>query len=1139
MGTEILTMNLRTLTGVLFLISHFSHEKRKFLVRTKGKAWIVQTKGNANSSNEKIRKMRYMPHSEHGSILKHRLLKQQYTSHSKNGLLEKHKLPQVQCMPHSEHGLMQRHGLNATIGDDYALTESGIYGMIRQRFQNREYPARYIWKESPTRLGTDDGSQEFHNMVWSDALCGGSLKRFDVTDAVACLNKCHGDDKCTVVNYSKKNTTSSGYHDCVLRQCKIPIPWPDWRPVDPFEYRGFSLFDVDFPWFNGKCAEYKKDNKKPITIHLGNELEFRDQCLEYCQIFGLTACEWNSANSNCIGTMSPIRNLRKQDNKNPKSLSEHKCIGLEMPSKECGANLLTGCPVCAEPKFGYIIKGISDRRIISTQKLPTFRNSSAYDVTSCAENCVSNQWCRYWSFEGCSYHVIGNNKCNTSLPCKLVMDWGSFKYRLKWQKQELYPPLRYDMLEIAPSEVPLAGWGDRKTCWNVGCRRFQDGFTVEGNDNDIISTVSTENDCIGICKTATINCIYYNFEDNKCIVIFTENDDLIKPEKITDRSIEYTKIECQHLCRNTEKCLQWDWREVSAENKIIGVCRMMKTLKRVHTRRHESLKGTVGTRYSCLQGEAGESEWINGQCALRNGTTYVMNNPVNFSFVGYSLTAKECKDSCITFGLTGCEWIPPVYNTDKKPSECFAVAGQLDLKFSDKKNYEKMCFPFDSRNDCAHPKYGFIITNADPIESKKVRDSWECSEFCLFTYECQHWSFAGCRNDSGLINTEKSCSTDETGKLFECKLYDKSHTDLTLNYTLNLHAGWGPSGTCKQNFVCRPFEYQSIVKGEYIMRSTKKDNKPKTKRDQCKKKCDISRDSSSESCVHFHFGLHEKRCYYVKADNSLGSSIIPLDRDVLDFPYSAEDCHDMCRKKNEKKESCLQWDWRVQTIMTGIGRNISTDLYVCLLLKQVHSVIKREDGKGESAVGTKYSCQNSQETAEAYTDDISTKIGNKITDCPDLSCCKERCIKQPYCNAVNFKQGYDKTVSECELRSAKCTDVIRPLWYDAPYMGYSLEGTWKDGDQGIWDDSDCENLDEFSDGECEDVECCKDKCRQNNKCTAINWKKEIETPDHKNATDCILRGCKCTSIVKPTTLMPPYKGWEVLHPITGGVNPLN
>jgi len=567
----------------------------------------------------------------------------------------------------------------------------------------------------------------------------------------------------------------------------------------------------------------------------------------------------------------------------------------------------------------------------------------------------------------------------------------------------------------------------------------------------------------------------------------------------------------------------------------------MKTFKKVFLRQDGSLKSYhisylksyVGTRYSCLEGQQGSkvskmSSWIYSQCGIRLKLEDTKIDKVNFTFIGYSLSPQECRESCKVYGLTGCEFV------NQKISECLAVTGPIVFDYVNPNKFHKLCYPFKRNNECAYPKHGFIITNSDPVKSEKVGNNWECAQACLYEYECAHWSFAGCKNDT---ESENSCGTEEElgEKKFECKLYKNSVTELTINYTLNLHAGWGPDWTCNEKFICQPYEYQSIVKGEYLV----DDREPNDNRSDCVNACKVESSSSSPSCVHFHFGVHERRCYYVKADKSLTSSIIPLDRDVLDFPYSAEDCHDMCRKKNEKKETCLQWDWRVQTIMTGKREDIETEVFVCLLFKEVHRVIKREDGKGESAVGTKHSCQKSQGSDQIYGDDICTNL-DISNDCTDLLCCKELCIKQPNCNAINLKQSDEN--SKCILRGCNCTEVIPPTWDDPPYRGYSTVGTWEGGSDLIWDDADCENLDEFSDGECEDVECCKDKCRQNSKCTAINWKGKTtkkEFPKHKEKTDCILRSCKCTSIVKPNLSVPQYKGWEVLHPITGGVDPLN
>ena len=72
-----------------------------------------------------------------------------------------------------------------------------------------------------------------------------------------------------------------------------------------------------------------------------------------------------------------------------------------------------------------------------------------------------------------------------------------------------------------------------------------------------------------------------------------------------------------------------------------------------------------------------------------------------------------------------------------------------------------------------------------------------------------------------------------------------------------------------------------------------------------------------------------------------------------------------------------------------------------------------------------------------------------------------------------------------------------------------------DGSVKIWNDEDCPNLEIKKDRQ--DVESCKNACKENDKCTAVNFK----------PGDCVLRGCKCTGVVEPSWANTEYKGYVV------------
>lgn len=74
----------------------------------------------------------------------------------------------------------------------------------------------------------------------------------------------------------------------------------------------------------------------------------------------------------------------------------------------------------------------------------------------------------------------------------------------------------------------------------------------------------------------------------------------------------------------------------------------------------------------------------------------------------------------------------------------FGFDYSIMFKFALTKTLHK-CPGFNKKNisECAYPKFGYVASSSYFWSTKKVKNNWECNEYCKYTEQCRFWSFDG------------------------------------------------------------------------------------------------------------------------------------------------------------------------------------------------------------------------------------------------------------------------------------------------------------------------------------------------------------------------------------------------------------
>jgi len=1009
MGSKVLTMNTKTI--IVVLISYLSHVEpgQFFLVKNPERAWVVQMKkGNTsktfkdgggspkflaketkdNSTNH--RKGNHSRYSMNDYILAQKddctggVLKVEDSSKSHEFTKTVPKISEQKILNlnvHQTRGIFWRRvmmeGCGCFLiyegphrqGKAYYVTRTGEHNLPFKQIGS-------VFKEDCSKIGQRNPGIKIPGLeyssfdaIWSDEQCdniGSGAKSDKLED---CLNTCKNNDDCTAVNF--------GGTDCVLRKCGIPVPWPGW--VYNVKYKGYSLERMDLPWYFGACAE--KGTR--VSPYLGNELRSKEECLDFCQIFGRTACTWDEDTYHCNAWLSDIKDPRI-DSKDEIT----KCFKFDDTSEL----------VCAEPKFGFVLKNLKLKKDFDKQK-------TAKDSSECLQHCIDMNNCNFWSFEGC----VEKDRavCDTK---KLMCN--------------LWTTSVYTNLQQEASDNIDAAWGDRRSC-KKGCRLYQAGVILYLGDEEEDRIEVTEvndvdiNDKIKSCRKKCRDCIHFHTINDKCVTVYNNHKGrIIQP--LETRNTKYSREECHQLCRNTDNCLQWDWRKnyIFAIQDSVSVCRMVSMINKVNIRKVGRLESFVGTRYSCVTpGDENEKNWYkwhNGKCRPWE---------INAVPLGPNHSQESCKEYCKIHGLTGCDWTPPDQSKELK-SNCSAVLEGFGTHYMLPSDDGTQCYPLYSANrECAYPKFGYVASSSYFWSTKKVKNNWECNEYCKYTEQCRFWSFDGCI--LGVMGEEKErCHIENK---YDCKLYSELDISrMKIKASSNLHASWGTQWTC-ENEVCKPYDYGQIVKDEHKADATY-DNAPN--REFCIQKCkegitgpqgiDVP---ESQSCIYFYFDETQKRCYFVE---SKASGVLPITDNFNDLPSGPEECHILCKKSKD----CLQWDWRVQKLNI-VRYNEDGDpveffiwISVCMRMKEMNEVKKSFTGK--SAVGTKYSCQKSQaqwSNGKCLGDDNTPLDEAAIPGFFTLYQCAELCSQDPQTKACGYNHFDSRCIAHKEIvKSASTSD---------------------------------------------------------------------------------------------------------------------
>jgi len=388
-----------------------------------------------------------------------------------------------------------------------------------------------------------------------------------------------------------------------------------------------------------------------------------------------------------------------------------------------------------------------------------------------------------------------------------------------------------------------------------------------------------------------------------------------------------TAEECKKLCRETEGCNAVNYCKSPPRTnpKKKSVCHRLSC--------KSPFQEPDKTQSDCTGWVVTGTSWQHGKCTL---TQTSPNDRSAKLYLGCFTEEETCLESCKTFALTGCETTKNICydcNAFLKAIEPTPIVGR-----------EMQCYPFEKPNiECAHPKFGFTITNEGHIKYEKVRNTSECAELCNGENQCMHWSFEGCISGARGPFAER-CQSDHT---YNCKLYDKAYHDLTMEHTDNLHAAWGDRNTCKY-VGCKGYQSQVITFEKHL----KFKREGVETHEHCKQICN-DLDSDQAPCVSFLFLKNESSCYLVQSHAY--ESLISLPLGHRDVKYGKDDCHNMCRKDlhDHPSRKCLQWDWRAVKVE-------GQQLFACMLLYKIKEVTHRPEREGPSFVGTKYSCINSQ-----------------------------------------------------------------------------------------------------------------------------------------------------------------------------------
>ena len=125
-------------------------------------------------------------------------------------------------------------------------------------------------------------------------------------------------------------------------------------------------------------------------------------------------------------------------------------------------------------------------------------------------------------------------------------------------------------------------------------------------------------------------------------------------------------------------------------------------------------------------------------------------------------------------------------------------------------------------------------------------------------------------------------------------------------------------------------------------------------------------------------------------------------------------------------------------------------------------------------------------------EEVVRKLGISIKDCKSFCHQNADCKSFAYCHHNRNCYLKDKMLTGTEETAGKSDGQQCTTYF------HSCEPTWSGPTSKIWSDDQCDNLENYGHLPKYDLERCKEACKRNKKCTAINFIK---------GGGCVLRGC--------------------------------